>query len=101
MGLFTKKWTTESLRDELRRFVPPDYEVIFDDSGVGVKAQGSLVAYIELTEDRKEAVVAYSVTCWPGFAAELAVILNGLLNTFIDVNVGFVASEFSDIREAH
>ncbi len=101
MNLFKKKWTTESLRDSLRYFLPPEYEVVFDDDGVGVKTAGAMIAYIELTEDRREAVVAFAVTCWPGFAAELAVLLSGLLNTYVDVNVGFVASEMDDIREAN
>lgn len=96
---FKKKWTNEKLRDALRQYVPPEYRVEFDAEGVGVKIHDNLAAYIELTFDGKEAVVAFSALCWPAFAAELALILSGLLNTYIDAETGFVAGDMADLRE--
>lgn len=100
MFSFRKKYTNETLRDRLTDALGPDYKVVFDEDGVGVKSNGDLIAYIELRAEGREAVVAFSAVCWPAFAAELALTMNNVIGTFIDVGVGFVATEMSDIREA-
>jgi len=101
MDLFNKKWTVDKLRDAVRQALPPDYGIQSDDEGIGITENTALLAYVELSEDGKEVTVVFSATIWPAFAAVLALILNDIVPTLIEAEVGFVASDIADIKEAH
>lgn len=98
MGLFSRKnenpkWDASTLADCLANEL--DFEIEVGDEYVIVRDAGELYALVELIEDGEECLVSFNLDLMPGTAAEIAVELERILPTHIELDNAFVAQQIT------
>lgn len=97
---FKRRWTIQRLAAHLQARLPDEYLVLTDDIGLAIKDNNvqTIVAAVDLSPNSKAAVIAFSVDVYPGRAAELALILSNLIDTYVDVDMAFYAETLPKLR---
>lgn len=100
MKWFKRRWTIQRLAAHLQARLPNEYLVLTDKVGLAIKDNRveTIVAAIDLSPNQKSAIIAFSVDIYPGRAAELAMILKDLIDTYVDVDTAFYAENLQKLR---
>ena len=96
-----RRRTPAQLLASLQDVFPSEYELKADEYGVGIILRGNLLAYAELSRSRKDVVIGYSIAIMGGYAAEIALIVSSVIDTYVDLEIGFEATRFEDLRPAN
>lgn len=99
LKFFRKKWTQDKLITAVSAILGPGSKAIkVSNRALAVSTGNDILVIAELTKDRRGAVLAFSSELEPAYAAEIALLFQEILPTFVDLDFRFMKS-VSSLRE--